>query len=147
MLTISITVPKIKCVGGDMVILPKQFTKNERISAYTQLTHFVFGTVIDIASIPYQKSGGWVVCRRSFGSLTAHSRLFGIGGFHTSLKTVNSWLAVFARTLFFIKKNFFKWPLVKRRSKKRGSSIWAPLPKIVVLVCLPEANSVSILDI
>ena len=24
------------------------------------------------------------MCRRSFGSLTAHSRVFGIGGFHTS---------------------------------------------------------------
>ena len=32
---------------------------------------------------PCQQSGGWAMCRRSSGSLTAHSRLFEIGGFYT----------------------------------------------------------------
>ena len=32
--------------------------------------------------LSHQKLGGWVVCRRSFGSLTTHSRLFGIGCFY-----------------------------------------------------------------
>ena len=50
-------------VGGDMVILPKKFTKkghftkkfhkNERISAYTQPTDLIFGTVTDMVRIFY----------------------------------------------------------------------------------------------
>ena len=40
------------CVGGDMVILCKS-SKNGHISAYTQPTHLIFGTVIDTGSIFY----------------------------------------------------------------------------------------------
>ena len=50
------------CVGGDMEILPNKFTKNERIFAYTQLTHLIFRTVIDIVSIVYytKNNVGWL---------------------------------------------------------------------------------------
>ena len=36
------------CVGGDTVILSWNELKNDPISAYTQPTHLIFGTVIEI---------------------------------------------------------------------------------------------------
>ena len=56
------------CVGGDMVILFYGLFYGEMTISPPTHNPRIFGTLIDIASIFYQKSDGWVVCRRSFKS-------------------------------------------------------------------------------
>ena len=105
------------CVGGDMTILlwnePKIKWPYLRLRTTHTLDFWYSNRYCDDLS-PYQKSDGWVVCRRSFNSTETLTQFLLYFQFYCK-----SLLKYYLKLLFFPKKNaFFKNPISNDFFKK-----------------------------